>query len=143
MVRLLGLLRTEGSEGTADVEDLVVLCQDLEGELSKKFKNRLVHLTFYLLFTRVCSMGKERQVEREIRSLIMCEYYGRKFDFKELTLSICGEIQNMYCLSKHYEQSRSYARKCLRLAVILEDEYAENKMIENLSILNYYEGRLN
>jgi hypothetical protein len=44
----------------------------------------------------------------------------------------------MYCGAKKYEDSRQYARKCLRLAVLLDNTYAESKMIENLSILNYY-----
>jgi len=49
----------------------------------------------------------------------------------------------MYCLINCYEESRAYARKGLKLAVVLNNEYFETKMIESLHILNYYEGRLN
>lgn len=35
----------------------------------------------------------------------------------------------MYCGAKKYDESREYARKCLRLAVVLDNGYAESKMI--------------
>lgn len=124
-------------------EELLGKLEQLEGALSKRFSNRLMHLTFYLVFNKLSSLHSTRNLEREIKHYTFCEYYGRKFNFKQLTLAICIEIQSLYCALKNYEQSRLYARKSLRLAVVLGDDYHEVKMIENLSMLNYYEGRLN
>jgi hypothetical protein len=49
----------------------------------------------------------------------------------------------MYTQANNYELGREYARKALKLAVVLGNHYIETKMIETLYILNYYEGRLN
>lgn len=57
-------------------------------------------------------------------------------------MAICIRIQEMYCMINSYEESRVYARKSLKLAVVLNNQYLETKMIESLHILNYYEGRL-
>jgi len=62
----------------------------------------LVHLAFYLIYNKLCGAVRERKLEREIKNYILCEYYGRKFNFKELTLSICTELQGMYCGAKKY-----------------------------------------
>jgi hypothetical protein len=44
----------------------------------------------------------------------------------------------MYSRANNYEMSRQYARKALRLAVVLSNVYYEAKMVEALYILNYY-----
>lgn len=82
-----------------------------------------MHLAFYLVLNKVSSLSKKRNLEREIRQYILCEYYARKFNFKQLTLFICIEILSLYSSLKNYEESRLYARKCLRLAVILGNDY--------------------
>lgn len=103
--------------------------EQTEGALSKRFNNRLMHLAFYLVINKVSSLSKKRNIEREIRQYVLCEYYARKFNFKQLALFICIEIHSLYCNLKSYEDSRLYARKCLRLAVILGNDYQEGKMI--------------
>ncbi len=44
----------------------------------------------------------------------------------------------MYTQANNYELGREYARKALKLAVVLGNHYIEAKMIESLYILNYY-----
>ena len=43
-----------------------------EEDLSKKFKNRLVHLVFYLIFTKLCSLSGERSVSKEVKNYVLC-----------------------------------------------------------------------
>lgn len=49
-------------------------------------------------------------------------------------------IQELYIEQKKYEESKRYARKCLRLAVFMRDRDSEFKVIENFKIINYYTG---
>lgn len=39
------------------------------------------------------------------------------------------QIQNLYIIEKDYEESRKYAKKCLKLAVITNNKYLEFKSI--------------
>jgi hypothetical protein len=43
----------------------------------------------------------------------------------------------------NYDDSRRYAIKSLKLAVLNNDRYQEVKMLEYIGILKYYEGVLN
>lgn len=43
----------------------------------------------------------------------------------------------------NFEQSRNYAIKSLKLAVLLNDRYEEIKMLEYLGVIKFYEGTLN
>lgn len=76
MEGLLSLLHNEC------LDDLLEKLQQTEGNLSKRFSNRLMHLAFYLVLNKVSALSRKRILEREIRQYIFCEYYSRKFNFK-------------------------------------------------------------
>ena len=134
---VLGLLTS--SESAKQV--LGVLAK-VENELSARYKNRLVHLVFYTIYSHMLR-EEGSMTDLELRNARLMEYYSRKFNFRELALSVCMSMQQLYLRLCDYSKSRDYARKALKLAVVLGDSYQESKMIEALGKLNYYEGRLN
>ena len=126
-----------------DIQKFEVKFNMLEDNLSKLLKNRISHLIFYFIFAHYLEIAQKqtsKSYPEETKKLILCEYYSRKLFLYKVTFQICMRIQELYSLQIQYDQSRRYARKCLRLAVFMRDKDSEFQVIENFKIINYYTG---
>ena len=148
---------SEVNELSQEAQIMIAFCQELkwwpraehvahylaaeEAVISKKYQQRILHIVFYLHYANFLALTDSPN-EMKLKALITCEYYSRDLALLSCALHCCMELQRDYCDRKMFELSKKYARKVIKLSILMKDRNGEEEGIQAMKLLCYYTGML-